>query len=180
MHALGNQFLNKIDSIDAQLPGPGLRQSTKRKRGQQNEQVLKKALASAVEMARSADASAPNAYQQAIDDLAASILETTQLAQKARQLLARMETKQKQRKIIENTRQVLSQAISTAERTRESGPLTDCLDKLINNDLLRDPCADLIKRAETLLEGIIREDREKVRLARAHACTYTTVPDIQP
>ena len=51
---------------------------------------------------------------------------------------------------------------------RESGPLADCLDKLINeDDLLRDPCADLIKDAETLLEDI----REKE--VREGACAYS-------
>ena len=123
----------------------------------QNEQVLKKALTSAVEAARGVDASATNAYQQAVDDLSASIseyagasllLETTEAVITARQLLARM-------KHIASMRQVLRQAISMAERTRESGPLADCLDKLINaDDILRDPCADLIKDAETLLEDI--------------------------
>ena len=136
----------------------------------QNEQVLKKALKSAVETARGADASAPNAYQQAIDDLADSIskhvgagllLETTETATTARQLLARM-------KGIANMRQVLRQAISTAERTRESGPLAGCLDNRINTDnLLRDPCAGLIKDAETLLEDI----REKA--VREGACAYS-------
>ena len=131
--------------------------------------MLKKPLTSAVDTARSVDTSDHSAYQQAIDDLAASILEyvgaglleTTEAVITARQLLARM-------KHIASMRQVLRQAISTAERTRESGPLADCLDKLINaEDLLRDPCADLIKDAETLLEDI----REKA--VREGACAYS-------
>ena len=139
-------------------------------RHHQNEQVLKKALASAVETARGVDARAPNAYQQAIDDLSASIseyvgagllLETTETVMTARKLLARMQN-------IASMRHVLRQAISTAERTRESGPLADCLDKLINaDDLLRDPCADLIKDSENLLEDI----REKT--VREGACAYS-------
>ena len=92
-------------------------------------------------------------------------METTELAQEARQLLARM-------KHIASMRQVLRQAISTAERTREWGPLADCLNKLINaDDILQDPCADLIKDAETLLEDI----REKAVREGAYSHRHKTL-----
>ena len=127
-------------------------------------------------MARSADASDTSAYQQAIHNLAAPIsecvgagllLKTTEAVGTASQLLARM-------KHIASMRQALRQAISTAGRTRESGPLADCLDKrIITDNHLRDPCADLIECAETLLADIrdksVREGMHVQTQAQKHS-----------
>ena len=124
---------------------------------------------------RNGIATIPQLYKEAMDNLSSAIsacvksdllAETEDVPVRARKLIEKMQTNID--KVIADAKQALREAISTAEKTREPGPLADCLHKRVNTDnLLRDPCADLIKDAETLLQDIRRETVGK------GACTYT-------
>ena len=122
-----------------------------------------------METAKSADASTPQAYKEALDRLSASISacvgegllpSSAEEAAAARKQEARMEAKLEA--AIESAKQSLREAIATAKSTRESAPLADHLAKLRihTDDVLRDSCADLSKEAEALLKEL---ELEKVR-----------------
>lgn len=141
---------------------------------------LKQRLNAAIEKAQRDDdeidvATAPKAYKQAIDTFSASIVEcvgegllpeTHFTAVTARKLEATMLSKLQT--VIENAKQVLRKAISTAVVTRESAPLATCLDKLVNTDeLFREACDDVIQIAENLLKEIREEEAKKAAALKA-------------
>ena len=128
-----------------------------------------------METAKSADASTPQAYKEALDRLSACILacvgkvllpSSAEAAVAALEQEASMKTKLEA--VIESAKQSLCEAIATAKSTRESSPLADHLAKRIHtDDVLRDSCADLSKEAEGVLKELRRE-REQVRSQPLH------------
>ena len=139
-----------------------------------------------METAKSADASTPQAYKEALDRLSASISACVGeglLPSSAEEAVAALKQeasmKTKLEAAIESAKQSLREAIATARSTRESAPLADHLAKWIHtDDVLRDSCADLSKEVEALLkelerEELRREQMEKVR-CMGHARTLHT------
>ena len=144
------------------------------------EDELKNKLRAALEKAQRADeeidvATAPKAYKEAIESFSASISacvgegllpETAYVAVTARKLEATMRMKLKT--AIDNAKQILRKAISTAVVTRESPPLAACLDKLVNTDqLLRESCDDVVQIAENLLKELREEEAKKAAAVKA-------------
>ena len=139
-----------------------------------------------METATNADASTPQAYKEAIDNLAASIsacVGADLLPRTAKEAVAAFKQeatmKTKLDEAIESVKQSLREAIATAKSTRESAPLADHLAKQIHtDDVLRDSCDDLLK--ELRREELRRKQREKVRWMgrEGHARThrYCTQP----
>ena len=130
-----------------------------------------------METAKSADASTPQAYKEALDRLSACISacvgegllpSSAEEAVAAGKQEARMKTKLEA--AIESAKQSLREAIATAKSTRESAPLADHLAEQIHtDDVLRDSCADLSKEAEALLKELRREElrrREELEKVR--------------
>ena len=134
-----------------------------------------------METAKSADASTPQAYKEALDRLSASIsacvgegLLPSSAEEAAAALEQEASMKTKLEAAIKSATQSLREAIATAKSTRESAPLADHLAKRIHtDDVLRDSCADLSKEAEALLKELRREQTEKVRWM-GHARTLHT------
>ena len=125
-----------------------------------------------METAKSADASTPQAYKEALVSLSACISacvgegllpSSAEEAVAASKQEASMKTKLEA--AIESAKQSLREAIATARSTRESAPLADHLAKRIHtDDVLRDSCADLSKEAEAVVKELVRrEELEKVR-----------------
>ena len=121
-----------------------------------------------METAKSADASTPQAYKEALVSLSASISACVGeglLPSSAEEAVAALEQevsmKAKLKAAIESAKQSLRAAIATAKSTRHSAPLAYRLAKQIHTDgVLRDSCADLSKEAEALLKEL---ELEKVR-----------------
>ena len=138
---------------------------------------MRRTLTTAVETAKSADAKSPKAYKEAIAALSQSIaacVGSGLLPRTAKEAVAALEREASMNKeltaAIETATQSLRAAISTAENTRKSAPLAECLAKEIQtDDVLRDSCVDLINKAESLLEQLRRE--EVWWDGREHACT---------
>ena len=58
-------------------------------------------------------------------------------------------------KTIRDVKQVLRDAIRSANQTHASGPLSACLDKISKTDaVLRRPCGDLVKTAQDVLQHL--------------------------
>ena len=131
--------------------------------------------------AKSADASTPQAYKQALVSLSASIsacvgegLFPSSAEEAAAALKQEASMKTKLEAAIESAKQSLREAISTAKSTRMSAPLADYLAKQIHtDDVLRDSCADLSKDADALLKELRREEAVG---ACGYPCTHTTHP----
>ena len=145
-----------------------------------------------METAKSADASTPQAYKEALDRFSASISacvgkgllpSSAEEAEAARKQEASMKTKLEA--AIESAKQSLRAAIATAKSTRHSAPLAYRLAKQIHTDgVLRDSCADLSKEAEALLKELRREQlqrqQEKVRwMGEGHARTHRSCTQSQ-
>lgn len=105
-------------------------------------------------------------YEQAIESLSASITEcvgdnllseAADVVVAARKLEDTMKTKL--RRTIKNVEQMLREAISTAESTREQGPLAAYLDTLVADEVLRQSCADAVESAENLLATLRAEEK---------------------
>ena len=122
--------------------------------------------------AKSADASTPQAYKEALVSLSASISacvgegllpRAAEEAVAARKQQASMKTKLEA--AIESAKQSLREAIATAKSTRESGRLADHLaERIHTDDVLRDSCADLSKEAEALLKELRQEELRREEL----------------
>ena len=105
-------------------------------------------------------------YKQAVDSLSASILECVgenllseeaDVVVVARELEGVMKTKL--REMIKNVEQMLREAMTTAERTRERAPLAAYLDTLVADEVLRQSCADAVESAENLLATLRAEEK---------------------
>ena len=137
-----------------------------------------------METAKSADASTPQAYKEALVSLSACISACVGeglLPSSAEEAVAALKQeasmKTKLEAAIESAKYWLREAIATAKSTRESAPLADRLAEQIHtDDVLRDSCADLSKEAEALLKELVREELEKVRWMgrEGHARTLHT------
>ena len=94
-----------------------------------------------------------------------SLAETDDVPVRAQKLVAEMQTKID--KVIADAKQALREAISTAERTRESGPLVACCDKLLRTaKVLGRSCYDETNAADTLLKQLREEDEHKAAVGK--------------
>ena len=104
--------------------------------------------------------------KQAVDSLSASISECAgeillseeaDVVVAARELEGAMKTKL--RATIKNVEQMLREAMSTAETTREWAPLAAYLETLVADEVLRQSCADAVESAENLLATLRAEEK---------------------
>ena len=103
----------------------------------------------------------PQLYKEAMDNLSSAISAATDdVPMRAQKLVTKMQTKIDI--VIADAKQTLCEAISTAEKTREPGPLVACLDELVRTaKALKQSCYDETNAADTLLKQLREEDEHK-------------------
>ena len=84
---------------------------------------------------------------------------------RAQKLMAKMQRNLD--KVIARAKQALREAISTAEKTREPGPLVACLDKLVQTaKVLKQSCHDETNAADDLVRRLREEGRLKAAVGK--------------
>ena len=111
----------------------------------------------------------PQLYKEDVGNLSSSnpacvgndmLPETDHVPVPAQKLVAKMQTKLN--KVIADAKQALREAISTAEKTREPGPLVACRDELVQTaKALKQSCYDETNAADDLLKQLRDEERRK-------------------
>ena len=124
--------------------------------------------------ARNGITTAPQLYKQNMDDLSfafSACVESDPLAAtgdvpvRAQKLVAEMQTNID--KVIADAKQALREAISTAEKTREWGPLVACLDKLVQAaKVLKQSCYDETNAADDLVRRLREEGRQNAAVSK--------------
>ena len=121
-------------------------------------------------------------YKQAVDSLSACISECvgeTLLSEKAyvvvaaRELEATMQTKLTG--TIKNKEQMLREAMSTAETTREWAPLAAYLETFVADEVLRESCVDAVESAEDLLATLRAEGKDRMTMVSVHLSRHSCV-----
>ena len=121
-------------------------------------------------------------YKQAVDSLSASISECVGenlLSEEADIVVAALELegamKTKLRGTIKNVEQMLREAMSTAETTREWAPLATYLETMVADEVLHQSCADAVESAENLLARLRAEEKASYLCLSVfvHSCPMT-------
>ena len=88
---------------------------------------------------------------------------------RAQKLVAKMQTNID--RVIADAKQALREAISTAEKTREPGPLVACRDELVlTATMLKRSCHDETNAADDLLKRLREEERRKTAVGKGLIC----------
>ena len=111
----------------------------------------------------------PRLYKETMDNLSSAIsacvegdplAATDDVPVRAQKLMTEMQTNIDE--VIADAKQALREAISTAEKTREPGPLVACRDELVQTaKALKQSCYDETNAADTLLKQLREEERLK-------------------
>ena len=108
-------------------------------------------------------------YKQAVESLSASISacvgpdllsKTADIVVTARELEWKMKAKLEGHIAI--VKQTLQTAISTAENTREWGPLAAYLKTLVVDEVLKQSCGDAVESAQKLLVALQAEEKARI------------------
>ena len=113
-------------------------------------------------------------YKEAMDNLSSAfsacmegdpLAATDDVPVRAQKLMAKMQRNLD--KVIARAKQALREAISTAEKTREPGPLVACLDKLVETaKALGQSCHDETSAADDLVRRLREEGRHKAAVGK--------------
>ena len=98
-----------------------------------------------------------------------SLAATDDVPVRAQKLVAEMQTNID--KVIADAKQALREAISTAEQTREPGPLVACRDELVQTaKALKQSCYDETNAADNLVRRLREEERHKAAVGKGLIC----------
>ena len=124
--------------------------------------------------ARNGITTAPQLYKQNMDDLSSAfsacvesdpLAATDDVPVRAQKLMAKMQTNLD--KVIADAKQALCGAISTAEKTREPGPLVACLDELVQTaKALKQSFYEETNAADDQLKQLRKEDEHKAAVGK--------------